>query len=154
MEDRYTDGRLGWRSFEVHELGEKERYNRENRAVPTIPFRRKVNFSEENFWCCFYQDIPKQLIVNLDQAPLSYVSHSKYTFDVKGVKTVPIKGIDGKRQITATFSISMSGGLLLIQVIYEGKSTRYLPKYAFPGNLGTAFSANNWSITEKAISFI
>ena len=44
MEDRYTDGRLGWRSFEVHELGEKERYNRENRAVPTIPFRRKVNF--------------------------------------------------------------------------------------------------------------
>ena len=90
----------------------------------------------------------------MDQAPLSYVSHSKYTFDVKGVKTVPIKGIDDKRQITATFAISMSRGLLLIQVIYEGKSTRYLPKYAFPGNLGTAFSANHWSITEKAISFI
>ena len=30
----------------IRVLDEGERYNRENRAVPTIPFRRKVNFSE------------------------------------------------------------------------------------------------------------
>ena len=30
----------------IRVLDEGERYSRENRAVPTIPFRRKVNFSE------------------------------------------------------------------------------------------------------------
>ena len=44
----------------------------------------------------FEHDIPKELIINLDQTPLSYVSPGKYTFDVKCVKTVPIKGIDDK----------------------------------------------------------
>ena len=42
-------------------------------------------------------DIPKELILNLDQTPLSYVSPGKYTFNPKGAKTVPIKGIDDKR---------------------------------------------------------
>ena len=32
----------------------------------------------------------------------------QYTFDDKGFKTVPIKGIDDKRQVTATFAISMT----------------------------------------------
>ena len=62
----------------------------------------------------FEHDIPKELSINLDQTPLSYVSPGKCTFDVKGVKTVPIKGIDEKRQMTATFAISMSGEFLLI----------------------------------------
>ena len=37
-------------------------------------------------------DIPKDLVLNLDQTPLSYVSPGKYTFSAKGSKTVPIKG--------------------------------------------------------------
>ena len=89
----------------------------------------------------------------MDQTPLSYVSPGKYTFDVKGVKNVPIKYIDGKRQITATFAISMSGEFLPIQVIYECKTTRCLPKYAFPKNFDITFSENHWSNTEKDISF-
>ena len=52
--------------------------------------------------------IPKELILNLDQTPLSYVFPGKYTFNPKGAKTVPIKGIDVKRQITATFIVSMT----------------------------------------------
>ena len=139
-------------SFKIHELGEEERYNRENRAVPTSPFRRKVNFSEENFWC--YCSSWYSWIINcqLDQTPLSYVSPGKYTFVVKGVKT--LKGIDDKRQITARFAASMSGESLPIQVIYEGKTRRCLPKYAFPENFDTTFSGNRWSNTEKAISFL
>ena len=82
-----------------------------------------------------------------------YVSPGKYTFDVKGVKTVPIKGIDDKRQITSTFAISMSMEFLPIQVTFEGKTTRCLPKYAFPENFDITFSENHWSSIEKAISF-
>ena len=50
-------------------------------------------------------DIPKELILNLDQTPLSYVSPGKYTFNPKGAKTMPFKSIDDKRQITAAFTI-------------------------------------------------
>ena len=87
-------------------------------------FEEKLTYQKKISGAIFYHDIPKQLIVNLDQTPLSYVSPGKYTFDVKDVKTVPIKGIDDKRQITATFAISMSGEFLPSQVIYESKTTR------------------------------
>ena len=97
-------------------------------------FEEKLIFLKKISGAIFYHDIPKELIVNLDQAPLSYVSPGKYTFDIKDVRTVPIKGIDDKRQITATFSILMSREFLPIQVIYEGKTTRCLPKYVFPEN--------------------
>lgn len=98
-------------------------------------------------------DIPESLIVNLDQTPLSYVSPGKYTFDLKGSKTVPVKGIDDKRQITATFAISLSGEFLPLQVIYEGKTKRCLPKYQFPKEFDVTFSENHWSNTEKSVSF-
>ena len=47
----------------------------------------------------------------------------------------------------------MFGEFLLIQVIYEGKTTRCLHKYAFPKNFDITFSENHWSNTEKVISF-
>ena len=47
----------------------------------------------------------------------------------------------------------MSGEFLPIQVIYEGKTTRCLPKYAFPEKFDITFFEDHWSITEKAISF-
>ena len=43
-------------------------------------------------------DIPVELIINLDQTPLSYVTPAKYTFNIKATSNVPIKGIDDKRQ--------------------------------------------------------
>ena len=89
----------------------------------------------------------------MDQTALSYACPGKYTFDVKGVKTVPIKGIDYKRQITGTFAISMSGEFLPIEVIYEGKTTNCLPKQAFPENFDITFTENHWSNTEKVVSF-
>ena len=67
----------------------------------------KLAFQKKISGAIFYHDTPKELIVNLDQTTLSYVSPGKYNFDVKGVKIVPIKGIDDKHQITATFPISL-----------------------------------------------
>lgn len=54
-------------------------------------------------------DIPSYLVLNIDQTPLSYVSPGKYSFSFKGSKHVPIKGVDDKRQITATFAVSSTG---------------------------------------------
>ena len=66
-------------------------------------------------------DVPSALVLNLEQTSLFYVSLGKYTFSWKGSKNVPIKGLDDKRQITATFVVSSTGSFLPIQVIYQNK---------------------------------
>ena len=80
-------------------------------------------------------DIPLDLVLNLDQTPLSYVSPGKYTFYLKGSITVTIKGVDDNRQITVTFTVSATDAFLPIQLIYQGATERYLPKYKFPKEL-------------------
>ena len=67
--------------------------------------------------------IPAPLVVNLNQTPLYYVSPGKYTFSFKDAKYVPVKGVDDKRQITATFAGSLTGKFLPIQLIYKGKKS-------------------------------
>ena len=64
---------------------------------------------------------------------------------------MPIKGIDVKRQITATFTVSMTGKVLPIQLIYEGKMPRCLPGFDFPADFNVTFSDNYWSNMEKSI---
>ena len=65
-------------------------------------------------------DIPADLVINLDQTPLSYVSPGKCKFNFKVAKNVSIKGVDDRRQITATFAISAAGEFLPVQLIYHG----------------------------------
>ena len=88
-------------------------------------------------------DIPLDLVFNLDQTPLSYVSLGKYTFSSKGSTNVPIKGFDDKRQINATFLVSASGSFLPMQLIYKGKSERSLPKFTFPSSFHVTFTPNH-----------
>ena len=96
-------------------------------------------------------DIPLDLVLNLDQTSLSYVSPGKYTFCLKGTTTVPIKGVDDKRQITATFTVSASGVFLPIQLIYQGKTKRCLPKFKIPKEFHVTYTKNNWSNFEKCV---
>ena len=98
-------------------------------------------------------DIPSYLVLNIDQTPLSYVSPGKYTFSFKGSKHVPIKGVDDKRQITATFAVSSTGEFLPMQLIYGGKTQRSLPKYEFPASFSVGFTQNHWSNTDKSMEF-
>ena len=51
--------------------------------------------------------IPAQLVLNSDQTPSSYVSVGKRTMATKGAKSVPIKGLTDKRNITLTFTITL-----------------------------------------------
>ena len=110
-----------------------------------LTFQRNISTIIEDY------DIPKDLILHLDQTSLSYFAPGKYTFNPKGAKTVPIKGVDDKRQITATSSISMTGTFLPIQLIYEGKTRRCLPNYDFPKGFYVTYSPNHWSNTEKSV---
>ena len=67
-------------------------------------------------------DIPKEHILNLEiKHPCHMFPPSEYTFNPKGAKTVPIKGIDDKRQITATFTVSMTAKFLKFKSFMKGK---------------------------------
>ena len=90
-------------------------------------------------------DISPSLIINIHQNPLSYVNTGKYTFSFKGTNNILIKGVDDKRQITATFAVSCTGEVLPIQLIYAGKTEQSLPKYSFPPSFSVTFTENHWS---------
>ena len=98
-------------------------------------------------------DIPPSLIINIDQTPLSYVNTGKYTFSFKGAKNIPIKSVDDKRQITATFAVSCTGEFLPIQLIYAGKTEQSRPKYSFSPSFSVTFTENHWSNTDKSVEF-
>ena len=83
---------------------------------------KKFSFQRKISNVILDHDVPSALVLNLDQTPLSYVFPGKYTFSSKGSKSVPIKGLDDKRQITATFVVSATGFFLLIPLIYQSTS--------------------------------
>ena len=88
---------------------------------PPVPFGL---FSESHFEYA----IPPQLIFNADQTPCSYVSVGKMTMAKKGDKSIPIKGLTDKRNITLTFVVSFTGEFLPLQIIYGGKTDRSQPR--------------------------
>ena len=114
----------GWARRVLESMKWTKRKSTTGKVEPSQQFldKEKLTFQRNISTIIEDHDIPKDLILNLDQTPLSYVSPGKYTFNPKGTKTVPIKGVDDKRQITATFSISTTGSFLPIQLIYEGKT--------------------------------
>ena len=79
-------------------LNEKE--PQENKVSAQFLAEEKVTFQRAISTVVYNQNIPAELVINLDQTPLSFVSPGKYTFNFEGAKNVPIKGVDYKRQIT------------------------------------------------------
>ena len=98
---------------------------------PQFLAEEKFTFQRTISTAILENEISAPFFVNLDQAPLSYVSAGKYTFSFKGAKNVPITGADDKRQITATFAISLTGKFFSIQLIYKGKAKRSIPSLNF-----------------------
>jgi len=114
-----------------------------------IAFQRKIKQLQA------WHEIPDDLILNFDQTPLPYVCSSNHTLHEKGASSVPIVGKGKKKQITGTFTVSKSGIFLPIQLIYEGKTDRCLPKnIVFSKDFDITYTPNHWSNEEKAIQHI
>jgi len=62
----------------------------------------------------------------------------------EGTKRVELLGKDDKRQLTALFAGSMSGDFLLIQLVYQGKATKCLPRFEFPADWDITYTSNHW----------
>ena len=66
-------------------------------------------------------NIPPELILNSNQTQSSYVSVGKQTMAARGSKSVPVKGLMDKRNITLNFVISLSGEFCHYKLFMEEK---------------------------------
>ena len=95
------------------------------------------------------EEIPKELIINLNQIIMKCVSVSNWTFEEKRAKRVEIADLDEKQQITVLLSCTMDGKLLPARVIYTGKTPACLPKGHYHAGWYLTYSKNHWSITNE-----
>ena len=72
----------------------------------------------------------------------------------KGVINVPKSGIDDKRSITVTFSITLKGKLLPMQLIYKGETTLSLPKVKFPEGFSLSVSESHFSNEKESFKLL
>ena len=64
----------------------------------------------------------------------------------KGSKRVEIVGLSDKRMITAVVASTLSGDMLPVQLIYDGKTDRCHPQgVKFPSDWNITHSDNHWS---------
>ena len=99
-------------------------------------------------------DIPACLVINWDQTGIHYVPVSNWTMEREGLKRIAVTGSEDKRQITATFGATMDGDFLPVQLIYAGKTTRCLPKIAFPADWHVTCTENHWSNEVVMIDYL
>ena len=100
-------------------------------------------------------DIPPELILNADQTPSSYISVGRTTMARNGSKSIPIKGLTDKRNITLTFVATLAGDFLPLQVIYGGKTKASLPRgFKFPTGFCLTQNPKHWSNELETIKLI
>ena len=114
-------------------------------AETKLDFQRKIRQLQR------WHSTPDDLIINFAQTPLPYVVTGNSTLNEKGAKSVSLQGRGEKKQITGTFAVSMIGDFLPMQLIYEGKTPRCLPKdVEFPKEVDVTFTLNHWSNEKKS----
>ena len=134
----------------------RKRHYRKSGTLIKVSWGRKIYFPKKNFKCYIGSWYPvNSSSYSRPEPPFLcfFGAAGKYTFSSKGSKNVPIKGLDDKTQITATFLVCATGSFLPIQLIYQGKSERCLPKFTFPSNFHVAFTPIHCEKLFKVIIF-
>ena len=151
--DRSLELTEGWARNVLKGMDRVKRKGTTGKIQPFQKFLEEEKFTFPRAISKFVSDhdMPLGLALNLELTPLSYVSPGEYTFDLKSLKTVPIKGVDDKQHIIMTFRVNESDSFLPIQLIYSGKTKRIIPKYGFPSCYDVMFTLNYWSNYEKCV---
>ena len=123
--------------------------------APALLSETKLDFQRKIKALQAWHEIPEDLIINFDQTPLPYVCTGKRTYHVKGASNVPMVGKGKKKQITGTFTVTMTGQFLPMQLIYQGTTNRCLPKgVKFPDDWDVTCTENHWSNESKVIQHL
>ena len=92
--------------------------------------------------------------IKLDQTPSKFVPGCNKTLAKKGCKSVPIAGSTDKRMIIATFSITLNGEFLPIQLIYDGKTKKSIPAVSFPSDFVISANEKHYSNEREALNML
>ena len=97
--------------------------------------------------------IPTSLVINLDQTGLNIVPSGEWTMEREGSKRVELAGLGDKRQITATFAVTLNGQFLPMQLLYQGKTSCCHPRFNFPCEFDVFHTPNHWANEDTCIRF-
>ena len=92
--------------------------------------------------------------IKLDQTPSKFIPGCNKTLAKKGCKSVPIAGSTDKRMIIATFSITLNGEFLPIQLIYDGKTKKSIPAVSFPSDFVISANKKHYSNEREALNML
>ena len=76
------------------------------------------------------------------------------TLAKRNSKQVVIKGSDDERAITGTFTVTLDGKFLGMQLIYGGETKQSLPRFKFPNNFSLSVNKNHYSNEEESLKLI
>ena len=93
-------------------------------------------------------------MINWDQIGIHYVPVSNWTMEREGLKRIAVTGGEDKWQITVVFGTTMDGNFLPPKLIYAGKTTRCIPKIAFPADWDVTHVENHWSNEVVMIDYL
>ena len=99
-------------------------------------------------------EIPDELILNVDQTPSKFVPTDNVTMAEKSSKHVSRKGGNDKRGITVTLTETLSGQILPFQLIYTGKTSRSLPHVKFPAGFCLSYNEKHWSNEAETMALV
>ena len=140
QEERWYDERQWFRKF---------RLPRDFWKKSSLHFNRKLRFLLNGIVSQI-----KDLVLNFDQTPLLYITVGNSTLEFEGAKPVPVKGNRKEKQIKGTFTTTVAGLFLLMQLTYTGKTTCYHPQsIVFPQVFDVTHSDNHWSNKELVIQY-
>ena len=99
-------------------------------------------------------NISDELILNIDQTLSKFVPTENVTMAETRSKHVSRKGGNDKRGITVTLSETITGKILLFQLIYTGKIARLLPSVEFPNGFCFSYNPKYWSNEDETINLL
>ena len=104
----------------------------------------KATFLHDIVSAIVEDEIPDELILNVDQTPSKFVPMNNVTMAEKSSNHVSRKGSNDKRGITVTLAETLSGQILPFQLIYPGKASRSLPHVKFPAVFCLSYNEKHW----------
>ena len=119
-----------------------------------MTFKPKNKFLLEILGMVAEHKIPDQLILNWDQTGLQLVPSGNWTREEQGTKRVELKDLNDKQMITATFTRSLIGHFLPIQLLYTGRTSRFHANFEFPPEFDVWHSPNHWANQETTLRFV
>ena len=145
---------MGKKLIQEDELQKKKSNNCEIANAPGIYKENEFLFHHQIVETVEAYGIPNSMILKFDQTPCKYVPVPTTTLAERNSKQVAIKGIDDKRAITATFTITLDGNFLGMPLIYGGKTNQSLPRYQFPKEFSLSVNLKHYSNENESLKLI